>query len=250
VKLFEGSWIDRTLSRVRRLSKEENHSASCKRLLLRHLDIDLVIDVGANRGQYGRHLRGLGYNGRIVSFEPGSEAHCYLIKTASADARWATRRLALGERCERRRFNIAGNIGLSSSLLPILLDAVAAAPNSAYVGVEEVEVATLDSLFAGLRGGGRHVYLKLDVQGSERSVLAGAATSLPMIDFLEIECSLSPLYEGEALLPETMDRLGTAGFALVGVSRGFSDMRTGRMLQVDAWFARPERFPRTTHNPA
>jgi FkbM family methyltransferase len=243
MKLFEGTWIDRTLSRIRRLSKEESHSHRCKRLLLAHLGIDLAIDVGANRGQYGRHLRSLGYGGRIVSLEPGSDAFAYLAKAVAEDTHWSARQIALGARRERCAFNIAGNIGMSSSLLPIRPEAVAAAPNSAYVAVEEVEVWPLDTLFAELRGAAQHVFLKLDVQGAESSVIEGARASLPSIDLVEIECSLTPLYEGEALLPEMIERMAASGFALVGISRGFDDLRTGRMLQVDAWFAGADRFP-------
>src|SRR5437868_7811678 len=44
------------------------------RVLLRHvlgkLSINCVLDVGANRGQFGTLLRGIGYTGWIISFEP------------------------------------------------------------------------------------------------------------------------------------------------------------------------------------
>ena len=37
---------------------------------LRAFDIDLVIDIGANEGQFANVLRAGGYLGRIVFFEP------------------------------------------------------------------------------------------------------------------------------------------------------------------------------------
>jgi FkbM family methyltransferase len=242
MKLFEGTIVDRVVSRIRRLSKEQNQSERRKGRLLAHLGIDLAIDVGANRGQYGRHLRMLGYKGNIVSLEPGREAYGHLVATASGDPSWTTRRMALGAQRETRTFHIAGNIGMSSSFLEMLPASVAAAPNSAYVGAEEAEIVPLDAVFSELRGNASRVFLKLDVQGMEAAVLDGAAASLDSIELLELESSLVPLYRGECLLPEMMERLHARAFTLVGLNGGFEDHRTGQMLQVDALFARGERF--------
>ncbi|HSC47142.1 MAG TPA: FkbM family methyltransferase, partial [Gammaproteobacteria bacterium] len=43
--------------------------------LFAKLDIDCVLDVGANQGQYGAMLRKAGYRGRIVSFEPVAKTY-------------------------------------------------------------------------------------------------------------------------------------------------------------------------------
>jgi hypothetical protein len=51
--------------------------------IVRHERITLVIDVGANVGQYAEALRTGGYDGRIISFEPVTEAHTELEKKAT-----------------------------------------------------------------------------------------------------------------------------------------------------------------------
>ena len=241
-------WLDdtafgRSLKRLRRASKEQSRSERNKAQLLAHLGIDLVIDVGANRGQYGDHLRSIGYRGPIVSFEPVTEAYGHLVKAAAADGNWITRQLALGARRGRLPLHIAGNIGMSSSFLEMLPSHVAAEPSSAYVGQEDVEIVPLDDIFDELRGQAQHVFLKLDVQGTEAAILDGGAATLARLDLLELESSVVPLYQGECLFPAMMTRLEAVGFVMVGLSHNFDDPRTGQLLQVDALYARRDRFP-------
>ena len=48
--------------------------------VMNELDINLVLDVGANDGGYGREIRDRGYKGLIISFEPNPRAFKRLIK--------------------------------------------------------------------------------------------------------------------------------------------------------------------------
>lgn len=209
------------------------------RLLLDSLGVDLVIDAGAHTGQYGRWLRELGYRGQILSIEPQAGANALLRRAARRDPRWRVLPpLALGDADGSADLTIAADSESSSlaAALPTLLDA---APGAAGRAVERVPLRRLDSLAPALIGRARAPFLKLDVQGYERRVLAGAAATLPLLRGLQLELSLTPLYAGEATLAEVAADLERAGFLLHGLTPGFTDPRDGRVLQVDALFARP-----------
>ncbi len=205
--------------------------------LLQELAIDLVVDVGGNQGQYAAQLRTSGYRGRIVSFEPLAEAFSILAVRAAADLLWDVRRVALGELDGKLALNVAAN-SASSSLLPMLDRHLEAAPYSHYVRTEECPVVRLDSIAEEILGTARRVFLKLDVQGYEMSVLRGATATLSRVAVVESELSLVPLYAGQALLPEVVTFLQEAGFELVFLERGFVDQRTGHILQMDGVFLR------------
>lgn len=221
--------------------RPETSAALRLRLLLDALGVDLVIDGGAHTGQYGRWLRELGFRGSIISIEPQAAANARLRHAARHDAGWRVLPpLALGDADGAAELQIAAN-SESSSLAAILPAHLAAAPAAATVGRERVPVRRLDSLAPALLTRSRAPFLKLDVQGYEWRVLAGAARTLPLLRGLQLELALTPLYAGEATLAAVVVALEQAGFALHGLAPGFTDPRDGRVLQVDALFARIER---------
>ncbi|WP_439532508.1 FkbM family methyltransferase [Polymorphobacter sp.] len=205
--------------------------------LLGRLRIATVLDIGANTGQYGELLRAIGYRGRIVSFEPQASAHAGLTATAAADPLWdVAPRTALGDAPGTAHLNIAGN-SASSSLLPMLDRHRDAAPASAYVGTEEVPVARLDTAAAAWRDSGP-LHLKIDTQGFERQVIAGAPETIAAAASVQLEVSLVPLYERAVSFEVLLAEMGAAGLSLSALWPGFADPASGQLLQIEAIFAR------------
>ena len=107
-----------------------------------------------------------------------------------------------------------------------------------YVGSESIEITTLDVVFDEIRGNAEAVYLKIDTQGFELPVLKGAEQSLQNIDTIQLELSLIPLYEGQAVYVDICQWLDARGYQLVSVEPGFGDSTSGRLLQIDGIFRR------------
>lgn len=196
---------------------------------------DLVVDVGANAGQFGSDVRAQGYTGRLVSFEPERDAYTGLVAASAADPSWEARRMALADRDGEAALTVAAN-SVSSSLLPMLEEHVRAAPASRPVGTQLVETSTLDAELAGMPG--QAWFLKLDVQGAESVVLQGGPRTMTRVTAVRVELSLRPLYDGQA---DFLDLLGTLyglGFEVCHLLPGFRDRRTGDLLQADALLRR------------
>lgn len=207
--------------------------------VIRATGVNMVLDVGAGVGQFAGWLRGEGYGGRIISFEPVEEAFRELQRRAASDPAWTCTNVALAERDADAVINVAGNLW-SSSLLPMTREHEAAAPASAYVGQERVRLARLDSLDVVRRGD--RGYLKIDVQGAERAVLDGAAGVFDWIAAAELELSLAELYEGQELLPALRERMRGEGFVLVWLGESvFRDPASDEILAVDGIFVRRAR---------
>jgi len=199
--------------------------------------IDLVFDIGANSGQYARQLRTAGFKGRIISFEPQVAAYKRLVKHAQHDPLWEVVNIALGDTDCEVKIHIAGN-SLSSSLLEMLPSHIRSDPKSAYIGDERVTLRKLDSILDTYYRRGNKLYVKIDTQGFEKRVIAGAQTSLDKIVGIQVEMSLVPLYCGETLFTEMVRFLEHEGFTLMSVEPDFSDPTTGQLLQLDGVFFR------------
>jgi FkbM family methyltransferase len=210
--------------------------AEQRQRMFEHFGTDLILDVGANVGQFAEETRRHGYRGRIVSFEPQRQAFEQLAQAAARDHAWTVRREALGAEDARGVLHVSGN-SQSSSLLGMLDRHLEVAPRSGYVADEDIEVRRLDAIAPEIFHDERGAMLKLDVQGFERAALDGATATLSELALVQVECSLVPLYEGETLLIEMLDFLGTAGFTLSAITSGTVDQLTGRSVQVDCILA-------------
>lgn len=208
----------------------------CVSTLLKEERVNLVVDIGANVGQFARWIREVGYSGRILSFEPLAQAHQYLGSVARQDSLWAVApRMALGDTSGEIEINVAGN-GVSSSILPMLAAHQQAAPDSAYVESERVIVRRLDDVCPLVPED--RLLLKVDVQGFEMAVFAGASRVLTHCRTIIVEMSLVPLYEGQSLAMDLWEYLTSIGFQACYFIPGFLDPRSGRMLQMDGVFVR------------
>ena len=207
------------------------------RTMLKSQKINLILDVGANIGQYGTELRGhVGYNGQIVSFEPMSLAHAALTKTAAKYDLWdVSPRAAIGAECGEVSINISHN-SVSSSVLAILESHTSAEPESRYKDSETTPLVTLDSVAMKFLRDDKNVFLKIDTQGYEGQVLEGAEKTLEIVSGVQLELSLVPLYEGQMLMPDLIAKMSGLGFDLWGISPTFADPKSGQMLQVDGTF--------------
>lgn len=205
--------------------------------LMASYKINKILDVGANVGNYGVDMRTNGYSNELISFEPMKKAFEQLKSKADGDAKWKIQHFALGDKNEISEINISEN-SLSSSINEMLPQHENSAPESKYIGTEEIQVKTLDSIFDEICSKDDNIFLKIDTQGFEKNVLEGAEKSLEYIDTVQVEMSLTPLYKNETLYTDLIDLLSKKGYSLVHVEHVFSDPETGRLLQVDGIFHR------------
>lgn len=213
------------------------HPLARREMILQQYGINVVFDVGANIGEYGKELRDINYRGKILSFEPLIAAYEKLVIAANKDDQWDVYNYALGDIIGKVKINIAGN-SYSSSIMDMLPTHLHFAPDSKYVGEQITDIKTIDSIFPTICHHGDGVYLKIDTQGFEKKVLDGAINSLPRIDTIQIEISLIPLYQEGPLFDEMYGYLTSLGYSIISLAPAFTDEKSGRMLQVDAIFHR------------
>ncbi len=176
---------------------------------LRGALVDLVVDAGANTGQFAGGLREEGYVGAILSVEPVSAAFEILSGRAGRDRHWRAVRMALGRQQGRAAINVAHDTAYSSLLEP-LHGVEADHSGIATASREEVGLTTLDLLLADENAA--RPFIKLDVQGFEEEVLAGGVQTLERAAGLQLELSAARLYRGGWSFWQGIAALDRAGF--------------------------------------
>jgi FkbM family methyltransferase len=184
-----------------------------------HFEIDTVLDVGANAGQYHDFLRQrVGFNGVIHSFEPVSRLAEKLAVKARDDAQWIVHQHALGAEQATREIRITASDTFSSFLDSGVSEESEFAASIAVVGSEQVLIKRLDDLWRGLGiVDPARLYLKIDTQGFDIQVLRGATELLSLIKAFQFELPVQPIYKGSPNYLDILKQLEESGFALSGL---------------------------------
>lgn len=209
--------------------------------LLEHYRVNVVLDVGANVGQYAMRLRSGGYRGHIVSFEPIQDVFNRLQHRARSDSRWTAYRMALGSAAGEFPLHIARNSVFSSFLIANqnsqrLFGLFAEAERTEMVPVRTLDEVVGDAIAA---VESPQLFLKLDTQGYDLQVCAGGVASLSRIIGVQTELSVRPLYDAMPGWLEAIKFFERAGFALADLLPISYDPSTRQVIELDGLFVRP-----------
>lgn len=205
--------------------------------------IDLVIDVGANRGQFAKKLRKF-YAGEILSFEPVPDVFKLLAESAAGDPKWKVFQLALGSQPGEQQLNVTP-VRVFSSLLPPNQYAAERFGNSAQtVHQEKVTVDRLDLVLERTYPDidRRNILLKLDTQGYDAEVFRGAGRFCHSIRGLQSELSLMPLYDGMPHWTDSIEEYEAVGLQVVSLLPVAHD--AGKVIEFDCLMVRAGSPPR------
>jgi FkbM family methyltransferase len=208
--------------------------------LLAATDANVVLDVGANVGQYATMLRRAGYRGRIVSFEPVREPFERLRRAAAGDPEWHVHHYALGSSEGTAEINAVP--GTLSSMLPASDFGKQWNERLTRTTTESITVRRLDAVFDEVTAGLDPVrgYLKLDTQGFDLEVFEGGRPVLDRVVGFQSEVACVPIYDGMPPLPEAVSRYESEGFAVAGMYSVTRDPATLRVIEFDLVMVRPD----------
>jgi FkbM family methyltransferase len=173
--------------------------------------INVVLDVGANAGQFGQKLRCFGYSGAIVSYEPVSSAFKHLERVAGADGKWTAHNFAIGAECGELKLHISANSKFTSALS---LKNNSQEFHGGIVAdrVESVPMWTLDHIATKYDG---NILIKIDTQGFERQVIEGGGKTLARSKGVLMELPIIALYNNLWRLSEAIEYMDGVGFVLL-----------------------------------
>jgi FkbM family methyltransferase len=204
---------------------------------LQNQNIQTIIDIGANEGQFAERIHKILPEAKVYSFEPLNDCYCKLVSNLKHIAGSRAFNFAIGDvddsNVEMRRSRFSP----SSSLLKMAKLHKEEFPYTDGEIIEKINVRRLDGIANELNIEG-NMLIKIDVQGFEEKVLAGGIKTISMATVVIIESSVEQLYEGQSSFDRVIDTMRKLGFAFKGCWDQLKSPIDGRVLSCDLIFMR------------
>ena len=194
-----------------------------------------VVDVGGNVGQWSSMLLNCIRPRRLIIAEPIPAAFAVLEKKFGNNRCVELHNVAIGEGEGVARLKITRDTTGASLLQPREEMRAVVGGNWAIASEVEVKMTTLDRLLVDLDGVS---LLKIDVQGYEKPVLAGAKLTLAKTQFVLIELNFMPQYDGGSWLGEIHEIL-TRDFGFFLANATAPLILNGRASMCDGLYVNP-----------
>lgn len=207
---------------------------------LKRQGFNTVLDIGANNGQFSEVALHLFSDAQVIACEPHPGCIRKLESLSSKYPALSVIPAAIGAEDGEIEF-FENQYSQSSSALPMEDSHIRAFPHTRQVKNIKVRIRTLDSL-------NNEVdilapaLLKVDVQGYEDRVIAGASSVLEKVAVAIIETAFEPLYSGEAKFERISAMMRDRGFELRGILNQTCDPISGIPLYADAIFVQETKI--------
>jgi FkbM family methyltransferase len=173
--------------------------------------INTIVDVGAYLGRVSQALKYLLPDAKVFAFDPVEENYAAIKKTLGGSNGVTVEKAVVSDKEGKLQFykHVAPQ---TSSLLKMEYSYEKQFPLSKIIDVKSV---TLDNYFQNLPLKGK-VFLKIDTQGSEISVLKGADNFLKKVSVIHIEVSFEKSYRKQSSFEQIYKFLEARGFIYIG----------------------------------
>lgn len=193
--------------------------------------VETVVDVGANRGDWSDVALRCFKPQRLIAIEPNPAEFSALCDRFASSTKVTCLNIGASSKTGVLPFHVTAASQCASFLKPE--DAI----NNLYgglfedTGTIEVRVDPLDVVLGKYE---KITLLKIDVQGYERDVLAGAVETLKKTEYVLIEANFVRHYQGDIQFPELDKAMAAHGFVLANLSPPF--VKQNLVLWADALY--------------
>lgn len=231
-----GFKISKINNKYKKLSFDDIHKIKI------NIESPIIFDVGANQGQSIRRFKKIFPKSIIHAFEPIKEEFDKLQNEFKSDSNIFLNNCALGDSLGKNKFNIMASTGHSSFFkirpntewLKIRSKEFGAAENGYIKKVVDVKINTINN-YCNNNNILKIDILKLDTQGFEEKILAGASEIIPRIKLIETELMFDDVYEKRLNFYDVEKYILKHNFRLLAIEPlNFSNLLEGYMFCVDA----------------
>jgi FkbM family methyltransferase len=205
------------------------------------LDIQTIIDIGSNEGQFIKDITRSLPGRKIIAFEPITSCYEKLILNTKKENIVAYN-IGLSDTEGVSEINISNTTGSSSILKMKELHEVSY-PDSYYVKKEQIRLERLDTVLADITLK-KNILIKMDVQGYEKNVIRGGEKIFSQAAALIIESIFEPFYDDQWLFDDLHKYFTQNGFAFMGFADQANSKKSGIPLYADSIFIKRELVKR------